>query len=373
MPQSNFTVQTEMNTSLNINYDFPVSVILDKAKYVHRVKLMKAAGVKTVWLNCFLYGFWESSVKDIERAKSILESDGFEVQALTVPLGHGSQALDPSMPIDENIRPGWQRRMDSEGSYIINTACINDHLIKDSHDAAKALCELGISKIFYDDDLRMGSWGPALQGCFCDRCLDRFHKKYPEFDGMSRNDIIKYGTEGSPVRKAWENIQCSSVIRFLKDATPTGMAPGIMIMHNGDRRHGLDIEAIKNEIPNVFFRIGEGHFNDDSFNCPDGCRSISVSILRHLNLIGSTGIAYSESTVYPIGALSPNNWIKKMKIEIACGLRNIFLMSGTGFLTDEYWNALIKALPSLEEMAKESPCPDFAKYTTDKSPFIWNL
>ena len=44
-----------------------------------------------------------------------------------------------------------------------------------------------------------------------------------------------------------------------------------------------------------------------------------------------------------------------MRLEIDCGLRNIFLMSGTVFLPDPYWEAIAAALPELRERAARTP------------------
>ena len=46
-----------------------------------------------------------------------------------------------------------------------------------------------------------------------------------------------------------------------------------------------------------------------------------------------------------------------MKVEIECGLRNIFLMGGNKFYTDDFWEALIAARSELEELAASTPLP----------------
>ena len=147
---------------------------------------------------------------------------------------------------------------------------MDDIVIEHYREAIQIHKELGFTQIFYDDDLRMGSWGPHLQGCFCDRCMNRFYKQYPTFSGMTRSDIVCLGVPGSEVREAWETIQCDSILRFLTETTPEGITPGIMVMHNGDRRHGIDIPRIKEAFPNALFRVGEHLFNDLGFEKPHG-------------------------------------------------------------------------------------------------------
>ena len=84
---------------------------------------------------------------------------------------------------------------------------------------------------------------------------------------------------------------------------------------------------------------------------PGGQESLANGVRNHLALIGGNP-AYSESTVFPAAAMSPENWLHHIRLEISLGLRNIFLMSGTWFFTESYWNALAKALPQLNELSE---------------------
>ena len=356
---------------LNFHYDFLTDyVINDPEFFTKKVPYMKAAGVRTVWLDNYVYGAWQNSLEDARRAKAMLEAEGFEVQAICVPLGHGSNALngdeaDPTLPLE------WQNRVGADGLRQGTTTCIDDVVIHQYREAVAIHKELGFTKLFYDDDLRMGNWGPALQGCYCDRCLTRFYKKYPQFDGMSRADIVRLGVPGSVVREAWETIQCDAILRFLDETTPEGLTPGIMVMHNGDRRHGIDIPRIKEAFPNALFRVGECQFSDASFLHPMGRPALERSVRKHLALIGSVENAFSETTTYPVGALSPANFVEKIRWEIGCGLRNIFLMSGNVFLTDPYWEALIAAREELEYLAASTPLPVLDGTPIDED-FIWH-
>ena len=356
---------------LNFHYDFLTSYVLEDPTFFRvKVPLMKAAGVRTVWLDNYIYGEWQNSSEDARRAKAMLEEEGFEVQAICVPLGHGSNALNGDAP-DPTLPAAWQNRMDCEGNRQATTTCVDDVVIDWYREAVQVHRELGFTKLFYDDDLRMGSWGPHLQGCFCERCLSRFYARYPAFDGMSRRDIVRLGVPGSDVRNAWESIKCDAVIRFLTETTPAGLTPGVMVMHNGDRRHGLDIRRIRALLPDTLFRVGEGHFDNASFAHPQARAAIETSIRKHLSLIGSVERAFSETTTYPVGALSPENWVEKMRLEISCGLRNLFLMSGNVFLTEPYWEALIAAREELEALAEATPLPDLT--VAHDEDFVWHL
>ena len=356
---------------ITLHYDFSPRLVLHDPDFNHKLQKMRNAGVSTVWLTGFFYGKWEATAEEIARAKAILKSEGLHVGALSIPLGHGGQALDPDQPAESETGEGWAPRVDANGNPWPNTSCPrHPKVLADSHAAGEILQDIGFTHLVYDDDLRVAAWGPSVQGCFCDDCLTAFRAEYPRWDFLTREQLAARLAAGEPdLVDAWETFQCDSILNFLEKATPQGMIPCPMVMHNGDRRHGLDIRRIRERFPKAYIRVGEGHFSDDSFCHPEGRASISASIRRHLSRSGSTEYAFSETTTYPVGALSPANFVEKMRLEIDCGLRNLFLMSGTVFLPDEYWDAVASALPELRERAANSPIPDL----TDPPEFIWQI
>ena len=331
---------------MRINYNFSANIPLSDPEYPQKAKHLKNAGVETVWLFGYFYGQWESSVEKLYKAKKILEDDGFEVCAINIPFGHGGNALDPSNPsISLDIGIGWQNRTDANGNSLINTVCCaNEQFLHDSVDVVKSLKEIGITKIFYDDDMRLGGWGTDLQGCFCEHCLERFNYKHGV--NADRRQIITNPSLEEP----WKAFQCASILNFVKTVSLDDITTGVMVMHNGDRQHGIDIPLIKQNIPSILFRVGEGHFDNESFAHPLAEKAIVSSIHTHMRLVENDELCYSESTVYPKKALSPENLIKKIKLEISCGLKNIYLMSGTWYLTPEYWEALANARSELLEL-----------------------
>ena len=350
---------------LHIQYDFIPSEILDPATSAQRIALMQAAGVETVWLDVYAYGNRLATKQEILEAKQLLEGHGFEVQAVTVPVGHGGAALlgdagDPGVPAH------WQLRVAPDGTPMPFTSCVRaDAMLRESRAMAEELHEMGFTKLFYDDDLRVGHWGRELRGCCCKTCMQAFYTKYPQYAHLSAPEIFANATEGDDLWNAWSDVQCDAVLEFMQKTVPDGMIPGIMVMHNGDCRHGADIARIKAAFPRVLFRVGEAHFEDLSF-CREGAeREILSSIGVHLAQIGDVQNAYSESTVYPENALSPENLVQKLRLEIGAGLRNLFLMSGFFFLSEPYWQAIAKALPELEELAAQVPDAPY------NGAFIW--
>ena len=149
-------------TTLNFHYDFLTGLVLtDPEFFTKKVPYMKAAGVRTVWLDNYIYGEWQNTPEEASRAKAMLEAEGFEVQAICVPLGHGSNALngdeaDPTLPAD------WQNRVGADGQRQGTTTCVDEVVFDNYRKALKIHKEIGFTQIFHDDDLRMGSWGPHL-------------------------------------------------------------------------------------------------------------------------------------------------------------------------------------------------------------------
>ena len=67
-------------TALNFHYDFLTSLVLtDPEFFTKKVPYMKAAGVRTVWLDNYIYGEWQNTPEEASRAKAMLEAEGFEV------------------------------------------------------------------------------------------------------------------------------------------------------------------------------------------------------------------------------------------------------------------------------------------------------
>lgn len=336
---------------LNFSYDLSAPRVLRDPTVYSRLPLLYEAGVRHVNLNGYFYGHYIDTPEDLRSAKARLEEAGFSVGIINLACGHGGNALDPDDPsIPLEIGEGWSYTYGWEGNLRYNTTCIDERMISDTRKAVDLYRQLGFSTIFYDDDLRLGHWGRDLQGCYCPRCMEEFSKRFGR--EVSREEI--HSQKDPILSEAWMSYQCEKIPHFLLGVTSPGITSAIMVMHEGGRNHGVDIKLLRKLMPdNLLFRVGEAHFNDADFKAPGARNSIINSITKHLALIGNNDIAYSETTVYPSKALSPENWVEKMRNEIDCGLRNLYLMSGTIFLQDEYWYALRAALPELYERADQ--------------------
>lgn len=333
---------------LNFCYDCSAKTVLEEG-WSKKSEMIKSAGITKMWLFGYFYGEFDSSPEEMASAKKLLEEDGFSVGVINLPFGHGGNALNPNDPDVRLVTgTGWRYRVDVYGRVLPNTTCINEKVLSDSISAVKTLKDIGFTDIFYDDDLRFGMWGEHLQGCFCDECIKSFSKEYtPVKREVFQCDIPE------ALREAWCDFQCGKLTDFVEKVTIPGVKTGVMVMHNGDRRHGIDIKMLKKRIPNIFFRVGEAHFSNAAFEHELGKKSLLISVHNHMALIGDRDKCWSESTVYPEKALSPENLIEKIKMEISAGLYHIFLMSGTWFITEEYWKKLRNSLSMLKDMAEK--------------------
>lgn len=353
----------------NISYDISAERVLDDKLFAHDTDVMHKAHVETLYIFGYFYGEWESQPEKIYKAALRLRNEGFNAEIIHVPFGHGGNALDPdNHNISLDTGKSWRVRKNAAGMILPTTTCPDDKCISDTLQANILLSDMGFSRIFLDDDCRLGMWGSQIQGCFCDECIKNFAEK----TGMklSREEIssllFSNDTAANDIKEEWMGFQCDNLIRYLTGIKTEKIQLGVMLMHNGDRRHGIDIAKIRKAIPDAFFRVGEAHFSDCEMNAPHAEESILRCIDTHMALAGGAENTWSESTVYPVGAMSPSNWIRKIKLEIRSGLRNIYLMSGTRFLTDDYWEALENAYPELSELSR-TPEPKHSIHE-----FIWS-
>ena len=148
---------------LNFTYNISPHRLLNDRHLSSRLKKMRNAGVETLYLFGYFYGTFESTLDELEKAKVIVENEGFRTGIINVPLGHGGNALDPSDPnINLNIGNGWRMTKNSDGHYCENTTCINDVMIADTRKANQLMYDIGFRTFMNDDDLRQGSWGADI-------------------------------------------------------------------------------------------------------------------------------------------------------------------------------------------------------------------
>ncbi len=335
---------------LIFNYFADIKKTLYDENYKHSLNLMKRAGVSVLWLEIYMSGRFLAAKDEIINAKAVLEDIGFEVNAITLPVGHPGNSLNPDEVLDLSICDKWRYRVNSVGENVYFCSCVNDTLIQDNKKVVELCRDIGIKKIFFDDDLRMANFGDEVCGCFCENCT----KEFSEMIGKdyTREQIAAEYKKNDELFRKWTDYNCSKITRFMKETAVDGVQTGIMVMIEGGREQGIDIKAIKAAVPDCLFRVGEWHFDDACFESDIGHKRELGSIKKHLSLVGNPEFCYSETTVFPPRALSPENLIKKAELAIKSGIKNIFLMSGSWVMDDEYWQALENNLDSLKKLGE---------------------
>ena len=321
-------------------------------EYQNMLPLMKKAGVDTLWMLVYNAGKYTAEKAEILRAKAVLEEKGFRVNALSLPVGHPGNALNPEdESLDLELPPAWRYRVLPDGNKEYFCACIEEKMIADNRELVEFCRDAGFAQLFFDDDLRMGAHGDKIRGCYCDHCLQAFSQLISK--KITREEIARACEEKNELSEQWIQYNCDKITGFMKATAVSGIQTGIMVMHHGDRRHGIDIPAIRRAVPDCLFRVGEGHFQDQSFE-RDADHAEEVGGIRaHMELIGNPEFCYSETTVFPPNALSAENLVKKAELAIREGIRQIFLMSGTWLMTEPYWEALAARREMLEALAAE--------------------
>lgn len=331
---------------MKLQYSMAHEPLLDLGTRESLIANMKHAGIEKIWIA----GFFSGKLVDMEelkQAKAFAESHGLEVGSVTIPIGHPGNALNPDDPdLDLEIPKHWHYRVDQAGETVYYCGAIDTCLIEDNGKAAKALREAGFKEVFLDDDLRAGNFGPFIEGCYCDACVAEFNGTYGRQE--TRESLMQGISQerDAPLMKDWSEFQCVKVTDVVKATDIEGVRPGIMVMHFGDERHGIDMASIREQIPNTLFRVGEYQFNDERFRKPQCKAEELLGILYHLNFIDKES-AYSETTIFPPRSLKPHNLVYKAKLAIAAGIENILFMSGTWVIEENYWSAIADALPVL--------------------------
>lgn len=339
---------------LKFHYSLDSAVVLDPVEGPPTLAMLKDAGVTCIWIWGFFFGKLWSPVADMVRARDILEAYGFETGVIQLPVGHPGNSLNPEdESLDLKLPETWRYRIDLHGNPVYYCADIEQTMIEDNRKSIEVLYEAGFTRFFMDDDLRLEVFGSEIGGCFCDFCLAEFNGAYGRAmtrEGMQACLLDK--ETNREVLRDWTTYSCSKVTRFMKSMELSGVQLGIMVMHFGDERHGIDIPSLRRDCERVMLRVGESHFEDGDFATPADKAMELSGILFHMNLMGQDDV-YSETTVFPPRSLTPDHLLFKAKMAVAAGVPNILFMSGSWLITEDYWSAMSRPLRALRETGDE--------------------
>ncbi len=314
--------------------------------------MLKAAGVDQIWVVDSLSSRHVAAPEATAQAKKVLDRNGFDSRGFcSVVVGHPGNSLNPEDPtLELSIPTNWRYRIDRHGTPVYFCADIEPHMTADNVAAVRQMKELGFEQFFADDDFRMGNWGKEIQGCFCDNCLAGFSQQLGFT--ISRTELSKAieQLDDAALLEEWVAFNCRKIENLAAALAAECNQFGIMVMHHGDERHGLDLAAWRRVDAGMLIRVGEMYFSDEGYSQTACKASELASVRQHLTCVGRAN-SYSETTIFPPRALSPEHWVHKMKLTLAAGTENLFFMGGTWIIEDKYWQAETAARPGLRRLA----------------------
>ncbi|NLV74323.1 MAG: hypothetical protein GXY52_06535 [Chloroflexi bacterium] len=312
---------------------------------------LREVGVNRIWTTDSLTGRTVADDATFSASKAILDQQGFDSSGFgSVVVGHPGNSLNPDDPtLDLTVPANWRYRVDRHGKPVYFCADIEPNMMADNTAAVRRMRKLGYTTFSADDDLRMGNWGDAIQGCFCDKCLADFNQRVGFT--YSRREIAQAieQLDDRTLLEAWVAYNCSKVERLMDALADEIDHIGLMVMHMGDERHGLNLPKLRAQHPDMFFRVGEMYFSDADYGTIAGKIDLLAGISQHLTAVGRRR-SYSETTIFPPRALSPEHWVHKARLTLAAGTENLFFMGGTWIIEDRYWHAMAAAMPGLRRI-----------------------
>ena len=336
---------------MRINYFYDAARIHEPGGDAEYRRMLRRAGVNTLWLAGAYSGRLQAGALQLKQAADTLREEGFDVGAVTIPVGHPGNSLNPEDDsLELSIPSAWRYRQGPDGQPVYHCADIEPVMMEENQRLMEALASAGVSALFHDDDLRMGDWGPQMGGCFCESCISAFNAATGRRE--TRESLLRglAGGRDAALCLDWSRDLCRKLGHLVDAMAVQGPRSGIMVMHAGDERHGINLPALSAAHPDMLYRVGEAHFSNEDYAAPQHRASVWCSILQHLALMQGHE-TFSETTVFPPRALRPDYLLGKARLALAAGVDHIFYMSGTWRMTSDYWDALARGLDGLRDLS----------------------
>jgi hypothetical protein len=343
-----------------------------------QLRIIRDAGITDVWIAGFLYGHWYYSIDRIASARRMLNDAGLAAHVINVPLGHPGDALGsesddvPLVPPDH-----WKCVVNADGSRRYGTS-LHEPATAENITALRAICELGVDKVFLDDDFRLASAPGVIGGCFCEQHKADFLRTYG-YSERTWDDLLNAvaGRQLVPVLRDWVDFTCRQLSEsfFAQQAAVPQIKLGNMVMYMGSEKAGIKLADYRG----VMLRVGEGHFDDSSFGETKGKTVELFSVLFHRRYV-EPELAYSETTAYPADQLSAANMAAKLNICLIGDVRNTMYMSGLTPFSITHWDTLGPAMKKVDSIGKviagHKPAGPFkhywgeaGRYVSDDNPY----
>ena len=142
------------------------------------LEIVRAAGVDTVWLAGFFYGFRPYPTEQIIKAQQLAAQAGLRAELITIPLGHPGDSLgsrDGDFPLTPPEH--WRLGERPDGKRFAGTS-LHAPATEENAAALRDLRRLGFRSAFVDDDFRLARGPGEIGGCFCAEHRTAFLRKH---------------------------------------------------------------------------------------------------------------------------------------------------------------------------------------------------
>ncbi|MBX7259043.1 MAG: hypothetical protein K1Y02_21955 [Candidatus Hydrogenedentes bacterium] len=352
---------------------FHASISIDAIKADPELpEIIKAAGVRDIWLACFFQGTWHHSIAELNEYRTKLEKMGFAVHNITIPLGHPmyTETTPDYMPALSGVP--WKRGIRPDGKSVGGVS-LHPPITEENVAAVKQIKTTNPGIIFLDDDFRLAPSPDDIGGCFCEDHKKAFLEKHGYGESEWAALLADVGTRTlSPVVKAWVTDTCDALTACFR-AQQAAAAPeaqlGIMVMYSGSERAGIRLQ----DYAGVPFRVGESHFSDGDYDPLKGKTNELFSVLFHRRY-ATPELAFSETTAWPPDKLSAENMASKLAITTISDVRNTMFMSGNTPFPRTHWEVLAPAMKHNaalhERVAGHVPRGPFKHYWGEQSRWV---
>jgi hypothetical protein len=336
------------------------------------LRVVHKSGVSDVWTTGFLYGHWYYTPERIQANLERIRRAGMAAHVANVPLGHPGDSLrapSASMPL---IPPAhWRPETRIDGRTRWGTS-LHPPATEENAAALRRLEQMGVDRVFLDDDFRIAESPGTIGGCFCADHLEEFRKLYGYGQG-AREDLIPAVEQRklTPVVRNWVDFWCDHLgacFRAQQSAAPH-IQLGIMVMYLGAEKAGIRL-ADYSQTP---LRVGELMFSDSQFRPVKGKTDELFSVLFHRRFVGPE-LAHSETTAFPADKLSAANMAAKLATSTIADVRNTMFMSGITPFPRSHWATLAPAMKKHaaihRQLAGHKPCGPFKHFWGEHSRYV---
>ena len=308
--------------------------------------LVRAAGVETVWLAGFFYGFRPYPTEQIIKAQKLAARAGLRAELITVPLGHPGDSLgarDGSFPLTPPKH--WRLGERFDGKRFAGTS-LHPPATEENAAALRELRRLGFRRAFVDDDFRLARGPGEIGGCFCAEHRMAFLRKHG-YGEMRWDELLGdiRARQLTKLLRLWVDDNCNQLTAsFRAQQRAFDGRFGNMIMYLGSEKAGIRLRDYRR----VPVRVGELMFDDASFGRVKGKTDELFSVLFHRRFV-EPDRAFSETTAYPADKLSAANLAAKLTVSTIADVRHTMFMSGLTPFPRAHWATLG---PAMREQAR---------------------